>query len=306
MSTTGTKLTVRKVAGRIGAELIGVRVSDRLDEQTVQEIRQALVDHKVVFFRGQHHLDDHSHVAFARKLGKLTTAHPTVPSLAGHTRVLDLTYRDGAAANKWHTDVTFVEQPPAFSVLRSVELPAYGGDTLWANTVTAYEELPVELRDLADRLWAVHSNDDPYARLGATRDGVNERRPEHGRVLASTKYETIHPVVRLHPESGERSLLLGGFARQLIGFSQADSASLIDIYQRHITRPENTVRWNWSLGDVSIWDNRATQHYGIGDFAPEPRVMRRVTVAGERPVSIAGEPSQSRQGDASNYYNPTD
>jgi alpha-ketoglutarate-dependent sulfate ester dioxygenase len=302
MSTTTTELTVRQVAGRIGAELTGVQLSEHLGEVTVQGIRLALLAHKVVFFRSQHHLDDLSQAVFARQLGPLTTAHPTVPSLEGHDHVLDLDYRSGAAANQWHTDVTFVDQPPSFSVLRAVELPAYGGDTLWANTVAAYEELPPELRDLADRLWAVHSNEFDYARLGATKDGVDQRLARHAEVFSSTKYETVHPVVRVHPESGERSLLLGAFARHLLGFSATESASLIDIYQRHITRPENTVRWQWSLGDVAIWDNRATQHYGIGDFAPQPRVMRRVTVAGERPVSILGEPSQSRQGDASVYY----
>ncbi|MBO0729969.1 MAG: TauD/TfdA family dioxygenase [Acidimicrobiaceae bacterium] len=303
MSTTTPAVTVRKVAGRIGAELLGVRLSDHLDAQAVQEIREALVAHKVVFFRGQDHLDDRSQAGFARLLGPLTTAHPTVPSLEGHDDVLNLDFsEEGRAANSWHTDVTFVDQPPAFSVLRSVEVPAYGGDTVWGNTASAYEELPEELRALADRLWALHTNDFDYARLGATKEGVDERRAEYARVFASTKYETVHPVVRIHPESGERSLLLGHFVRQILGFSAAESSALYEIFQRHVTRPENTVRWNWSLGDVAIWDNRATQHYGVGDFHPQRRVMRRVTIAGERPVSINGEPSESRLGDASHYY----
>lgn len=290
------------MAGRIGAELDGVRLSDQLDAEVVREIRDALVAHKVVFFRGQDHLDDGGHAAFARLLGPLTTAHPTVPSVPGHSEVLNLSSAGGRSANHWHTDVTFVEQPPTFSVLRAVQLPSYGGDTVWGNTETAYEELPAELRAMADRLWALHTNDFDYARLGGTKDGVDEQAAKYAEVFVSTKYETVHPVVRIHPESGERALLLGNFARQIIGFSAADSSALFEIFQRHVTRPENTVRWQWSPGDVAIWDNRATQHYAIADFQPQPRVMRRVTTAGERLVSVTGERSRSRLGDARHYY----
>src|SRR6188768_1939727 len=147
---------VRKVGGRIGAVIERVRLGGDLDEATVAQIRAALLAHKVVFFRGQHHLDDDAQIAFAENLGPLTTAHPTVNT--GSARVLSVKATRGMAANSWHTDVTFVDRVPAISVLRGVTLPAYGGTTNWANTVTAYESLPVALKALVEHLWAVHTN----------------------------------------------------------------------------------------------------------------------------------------------------
>jgi taurine dioxygenase len=304
MSLTTRQLTVRRLTGRVGAELTGVQLSGDLNKHTVEEIRAALVAHKVVFLRGQRHLDDASQAAFAGQLGTLTAAHPTVPSSEANTQVYELDYSRRDPANTWHTDVTFVDQPPAFSVLRAVELPEFGGDTLWSNTAAAYEELPSELRDLADRLWALHTNEFDYERRGVTKDGVNEQSAKLAAVFESSKYEAVHPVVRVHPESGERSLLVGQFVKHILGFTTADSAALINVFQQHITRPENTVRWCWSLGDVAIWDNRASQHYAVGDFAPQPRVMRRVTIAGSRSVSVTGECSRQRVGDPSEFYGP--
>lgn len=301
MSSTNPRLTVRRVTGRVGAELSGVQLSGQLDSELVAEIRAALVAHKVVFFRGQHDLDDASQSSFARLLGELTSAHPTMPSPEANGQIYELDYSQRDPANTWHTDVTFVDQPPAFSVLRAVQLPEYGGDTLWANTAAAYESVPEELRDLADKLWALHTNEFDYERRGVTKDGVNEQSAKLAATFESTKFEAVHPVVRVHPESGERTLLLGQFCKHILGFSAADSAALFHTFQRHISSPENTIRWRWSLGDVAIWDNRATQHYAVGDFVPQPRVMRRVTIAGSRPVSVTGEVSKQRVGDTSHY-----
>lgn len=304
MSTTIDNLTVRKVAGRIGAQVSGVQLSGELDDGTVARIREAALAHKVVFFRGQHHLDERTQAAFASRLGPLTTAHPTVPAFGDYDSVLDLDSErsGGGRANNWHTDVTFVQRPPSFSVLRSVKIPEYGGDTVWANTVTAYENLAPEIRDLADRLWAVHSNEFDYGKVGLASDGtVDEAKAAYAAVFASTVYETIHPVVRVHPETGERALLLGGFARQILGYPSTESATLLRLLQDQVTKLENTVRWQWEEGDVVIWDNRATQHYALADYGDLPRIVRRITVIGEVPVSIDGRPSQSKQGDASHY-----
>ncbi|HET6193655.1 MAG TPA: TauD/TfdA family dioxygenase, partial [Trebonia sp.] len=270
---------------------------------TVRRIRQEILAHKVVFFRRQHHLDETTQAAFASRLGPLTTAHPTVPSLDQHRAVLDLNSEHGGGrANNWHTDVTFVERPPSFSVLRSVHIPDYGGDTVWANTARAYAELPTHLRELADRLWALHTNEFDYAKLGLTdRGDVDPARTEYAQVFSSIGYETLHPVVRVHPETGERALLLGGFARQLAGYSSGDSAALLRIFADHITALENTVRWSWAVGDVVIWDNRATQHYAVADYGTQRRNVRRITVVGEVPVSIDGTPGESKKGDASQY-----
>jgi alpha-ketoglutarate-dependent sulfate ester dioxygenase len=189
--------------------------------------------------------------------------------------------------------VTFVAAYPQASILRAVVVPQSGGDTVWANTVAAYHDLPADLRDLADRLWGVHTNDYDYAAVRPEASEADQRR--HREVFTSTVYETEHPVVRVHPETGERSLILGGFLQKLIGYSQVDSAHLIAILQTHVTRLENTVRWRWSAGDVAMWDNRATQHYAIDDYGNQPRIVRRVTVAGDTPAGVDGRQSVTRR-----------
>jgi alpha-ketoglutarate-dependent sulfate ester dioxygenase len=304
MTESHQNFDVRRVAGHIGAEITGVRVGPDLPGPILEAVRTALHEHKVVFFRGQDHLDDESQAGFARLFGELTTAHPTVPGLSEARNVLSLDAQAGGGkANAWHTDVTFVDRPPALSFLRAVTLPPYGGDTTWANTVAGYAALAPELRDLADRLWALHSNDYDY--VGTRGGGVNNLsdrdRKHHQEVFLSTVYETEHPVVRIHPETGERALLLGQFVRQILGVSPSDSRSLFELFQRHVTRLENTVRWHWTPGDLAIWDNRGTQHYAIDDYGDLPRRMHRVTVAGVVPVSVDGRHSVARTGDASAY-----
>ena len=290
MSTTtapASTVTVEKVGGRIGAVISGVRLGGDLDPGTVAAVRAALLANKVVFFRGQDHLDEDSHEAFGRLLGT-PVAHPTVPSADGRYS-LGIDSDHGGRANQWHTDVTFVPAYPAFSILRAVVIPPYGGNTLWANTAAAYSGLPEPLRVLADSLRAVHSNDYDYVALRP------EARPEalaqYQKVFTSTKFLTEHPVVRVHPETGERTLLLGNFVQRISKLTGRDSRALLDLFQAHIERPENTVRWQWQTGDVAIWDNRATQHYGVDDSDAHERKLRRVTIDGDVPVGVDGRSS---------------
>ncbi|MFN6461546.1 MAG: TauD/TfdA dioxygenase family protein [Nostoc sp. DedVER02] len=289
---------IKPVAGRIGAEIIGVNLSSNLSDDIISDIRKTLVKHKVIFFRGQQQLDADGQVAFARRFGQLTTAHPTVPSLPENPEVLDLNYgRTTSRANSWHTDVTFVDRPPLGSILRALEIPPTGGDTIWANSVTAYQDLPTHLRNLADQLWAVHSNAFDYA----TGFDLSEDTKAYRAVFTSTVYETLHPVVRIHPESGERGLFIGGFVRQFRGLSTTESDDILRLLQAYITRPENTVRWRWQVGDVAFWDNRATQHYAIADYGNQPRHVQRVTIVGDLPFGIDGKQSEAIKGDASEY-----
>lgn len=293
-------LEIQPVAGRIGAEISGMRLSGDLDRSTIDAIRQALFTHKVIFFRGQTHLDEATHEAFGRLLGDIVP-HPTVPSVIGTEAVLDIDGTHGNRATAWHTDVTFVDAYPQASILRALVVPTHGGDTIWANTAAAYQSMPEKLREIADGLWAIHSNAYDYS-VPAPRNKPTALR-KYFEVFTSTVYETGHPVVRVHPVTGERTLVLGAFVRKLVGFLPADSASLLALLQSHVTRVENTVRWRWSVGDVAIWDNRATQHVAVNDWGDQPRVLRRVTVAGDAPVSVDGrrsfirkkEPSQTRQ-----------
>jgi len=285
-------LDVRPITPAIGAEIHGVRLTGDLPAATVTAIRDALLRHRVVFFRGQGHLDEAGHQAFARLLGPLVP-HPTVPSVAGTEAVLDID-AETARASQWHTDVTFVPAFPLFSVLRGVVIPPVGGDTVWANTVAAYATLPPVLRSLADQLWALHANAYDYA---ATRPNSTARQVQrYETVFKSTIYETEHPVVQVHPLTGERAIVLGYFVRRLLGVSAADSGHLFAMLQDHVTRLENTVRWRWQAGDVVIWDNRATQHKAIDDYGDQPRIVRRVTIDGPVSVGIDGRQGKRRSG----------
>ncbi len=279
-------LDLIRQAGHIGAEVRGVRLSGDLAGGTAAALRAALRRHKVLFFRGQQHLDDTQHQAVARLWGELVD-HPTVPSKDG-TRILELDSQHGGRANSWHTDVTFEPDYPKVSVLRAVVIPAYGGDTVWANTAAAYEALPPALKALADQLWAVHGNDYDYAAARPQAAADDAGLKNYREVFTSRLIETEHPLVRIHPETGERTLVAGHFLKRFSGHSTHDSARLLEIFQAHITRLENTVRWRWAEGDVAIWDNRATQHYAINDYGDQHRVVRRVTVAGDVPLAVNG------------------
>ncbi|GLZ11029.1 hypothetical protein Acsp04_12640 [Actinomadura sp. NBRC 104425] len=294
-------LRVTPVAGRIGAVVTGVRLSGDLPDGVVVRIWDAVLRHKVLFFRDQHHLDPAGQVEFARRLGEPTVAHPALPPSDerrhdrehGCEHVLDVGDARGRRADEWHTDASYTARPPKAGVLRAVQVPPHGGDTVWANTAAAYDGLPVELREVADRLWALHTNRYDYVRPHAA--GAGRRRVP----VTPVTFETEHPVVRVHPETGERTLLLGGFARSVVGLSdRADAKALIRLFQEHVTRLENTVRWHWAPGDVAVWDNRATQHRVVHDFGDRPRSLHRVGLAGEVPLSVDGRRSVPRTGPA--------
>lgn len=289
-------IAVHKLGQHIGARVDGVRLGGDVSAEQADAIRLALAANKVVVFSGQEHLDDDGQYAFAELLGAPTLPHPTVTSRGSQLLTIE------GAANSWHTDVSFVDRIPKASILRAVTLPSWGGATTWASTVAAYDQLPAPLRALADGLWAKHSNLYDYVR--ADHDGGDDetrRRADHYREFTSAEYQTLHPVVRVHPETGERSLLLGHFVKEFHGLKPTEFDALYQLLQNRITRLENTFRWNWSLGDVAIWDNRATQHYGIADFGEQHRELHRITLAGDVPVGIDGERSRILAGDASHY-----
>ncbi len=293
-------ITVTRLGEHIGARIGGVELSGDLSGDKVEAVRLALAVHKVVVFTGQNHLDDQSQYAFAQLLGEPTLPHPTVTSRGDQLLNIE------GAANSWHTDVTFIDRIPKASILRAVTLPEWGGATTWASTVAAYDQLPSSLRSFVDDLWAKHTNLYDYTRAKAEpqdeRGGVSpERRAEHYREFTSTTYETVHPVVRVHPETGERSLLLGHFVKEFEGLKPQEFQAVYQLLQSRITKLENTFRWNWTLGDVAIWDNRATQHYGIADFGGQTRELHRITLAGDVPVSVQGEKSRIVVGDAAHY-----
>jgi taurine dioxygenase len=194
--------------------------------------------------------------------------------------------------------VTFVLNPPQVSTLRSIVIPPYGGETMIANAGAAYRDLPEPLRAFAGTLRAVHTNDYDYA---VPPESLDKAKRARRAVFTSTRYETVHPVVRVHPLTGERGLFIGGFAHRIVGLSTGESKDILRLLQHYVTRPENILRVSWEPGQLVLFDNRITQHYAIDNYDDLPRRLNRVTVAGDIPAGIDGQHSYSVTGDASHY-----
>jgi taurine dioxygenase len=282
-------LAIERLGPGFGAEVRGIDLATASDAD-VAAVRRALTEHKVLFFSGQN-LDPDSHIALGNRLGSLTASHPVVPGLdEAHTEIYALDSADNGFADVWHTDVTFVRRPPLGSILRAVTLPPTGGDTNWADLELAYRSLSEPVRALADQLTAVHDGTREFGYYLA------QRRGGEGSLWDGERYRSLepveHPVVRVHPETGRRSLFVNpGFTSHIVGVSDAESRHLLDLFYAHITKPEHIVRHRWQVGDVAMWDNRATAHYANRDYGAARRVMHRVTLRGDEPVGVAGRPA---------------
>lgn len=283
----GRSLSVTKLGSRIGARVDGVLLDGDLPPDVVNQIRSAMLAHKVIFLRGQHHLDEDRMLAFGGLLGT-PIRHPAVAPDA--SLVTPISPADGTVP-WWHTDASFLVNFPAVTILRAVSVPDYGGSTLWASATAAYADLPAPLKSLAENLWAQHtwSSGGTYCKQcwSVTDDHTGSRRN-----FERTDFRTEHPVVQVHPETGERHLLAGDFVRNLVGLDNNDSNVLLALLQRRITMPENTIRWNWEPGDVAIYDNRSTQHRAVDDYDGQYRMLHRLLLMGEVPVDIHGESSR--------------
>ncbi len=282
------RLDVRPVHPRIGAEIHGLRLTGAMERATVDRIEAALLEHKVLFIRGQDHLDDAEHEQFGGLLGDVVR-HPA----ANHPTNINLIdgRKSWGRANHWHSDATFKPAYPRATVIRAVNVPETGGATIWANTVTAYHDLPAPLRALADSLRAVHSNMGEF--MSYRMDAESEENRRFGQMFQSNAFYAEHPVVRVIPETAERALLLGGYFKHVVGVSREDSRSIHEMLQRHVTRPENCIVWNWRPGDVAIWENRTTQHYATDNYGDFPRMMHSVQLNGDVPIGIDGQPSRT-------------
>jgi len=282
-------MNITKLTSKIGAVIDGVRLGGDLSPETVAEIRTALLAHKVIFFRGQDHLDDAQQQAFGELMGDLVGHHSMKRADAPNITPIDSEY---GKATQWHTDVTFMPDYPSASVLRAVTLPRYGGSTLWASTAAAYDALPAPLKALVENLRAIHSNRFDYIKDVVDVRKLSDEQRQYMESFQKPDFRTEHPVVRVHPETGERTLLAGNFVRGFVGLDSYESAALLELLQRRITLPENTVRWDWQPGDVAMWDNRATQHRAVDDYDGQHRLMHRVTLTGDVPVDVHGTPSR--------------
>jgi alpha-ketoglutarate-dependent taurine dioxygenase len=279
-------LTLDPLGPSFGAEVIGLDVRTATDDQ-VAAIRDALVAHKVLFFRGQDLTDD-DQVELGRRIGALTLAHPVAGGVdAAHPEVYSIDSADPefSFSDVWHTDVTFMERPPLGSLLRAVELPAYGGDTSWVDSQLAYDSLAVPVQQLVDQLTAVHDGNREWGLFLKRRGGMGNS--WDGKQVTELP-PVEHPVVRVHPETGRKGLFVNpGFTSHVVGVSEAESRGILDLLYAHLTKPEHTIRHRWQLGDLGIWDNRSTSHYANRDYT-EKRVMHRITLQGDRPFGPLG------------------
>jgi alpha-ketoglutarate-dependent taurine dioxygenase len=293
-SPPSTRFEVRPLSGAIGAELRGVDLREPLDGATVAEIRSLLLRHKVVFFPAQH-LTPAEHKAFASYFGELTPAHPVVPGIDGFPEVFEIDYTKsrqlyatyGDVARRrgrgvdWHTDVTFVEKPPLGSILNAVVIPPSGGDTMWSNLAAAFAGLSPALQGFLSGLTAVHDGKAQFQEILRSRDGGGQWEGEVYDALVPVE----HPVVRTHPETGEQALFVNrGFTSHIKELEPAESAHVLGFLYEHSVKPEYTVRYHWTQGDLAFWDNRATQHAVVGDFGDQHRVIQRVTLRGDTPA----------------------
>ncbi|MEC9346775.1 MAG: taurine dioxygenase [Pseudomonadota bacterium] len=276
------RIRVNPIAGALGAEIEGVDMGQPLGNQVFQEVHDALMAHQVIFFRDQD-ITPAQHVAFARQFGELHV-HPYAPSHRDHPEVLILrsSKANRSAANAWHSDVTFQEEPPLGSILLAREVPEHGGDTMWANMYAAYETLSEPMKRYLEGMTAHNTAGRAQFEKAYDKLSDSEKKDIHdGRMAEQGAH---HPVIRTHPVTGRKALYVNSiFTQRLDGVSSRESRAILGYLNEHLQKPEFTCRFRWQKGSVAFWDNRCTQHYAIADYGDATREMHRVTVCGDRP-----------------------
>jgi taurine dioxygenase len=274
-------IVVEPVSGTIGAMVRGVDLSAPLEEAVVAAVREAFLVHHVLFFEDQD-LSPEAQLRFGRYFGELDT-HPFVEGMEEHPEIVEIITEPDDRLNfggGWHSDVTFLEEPDMGSILYGVEVPQFGGDTLFANQHAAYDALSDTMKDLLDGLLAKHSAGPQYAEGGystLSKSMKTKSVQDAGRVVH-------HPLVRTHPETGEKALYVNrAFTIGIKGMRSDEAMALLGFLFDHAVREPFTCRYRWSPGSVAMWDNRSVQHYALYDYRGHRRHMRRITVKGDRP-----------------------
>ena len=279
-------IDVKPLSGALGAEISGVDLAKNLSNQAFDEIHQAFLDHQVIFIRDQD-LTPADQAKFGRMFGQLAD-YPFMQGLAEEGQVFEILKTEQETENfgsAWHSDMSYMERPPLATMLYAREIPETGGDTLYASTYQAYEALSDGMKAMLDGVIGVNSADPPSA------PGRRAQKFKDHAAMASTNvdhaidYRAEHPIVRTHPETGRKALYLNAVhTHHFKDMTEAESKPLIDYLAQHITRPEFTARFRWSVGAVAVWDNRCAQHYAINDYPGRRRRMHRLTIQGDRPV----------------------
>jgi taurine dioxygenase len=274
------RITVKPIAGALGAEIEGVDIGKGLDAETVAQVRQALLDHLVIFFHDQEITSD-AFLAFARGFGE-PAQYPLLPGIEGYPLITEIAKYEHERNNFggiWHADTTYLETPPMGSMLYALEVPPHGGDTMWANQYLAYEALSETMRGVLDGLVGVSTS--TKADVSKTREDMIRNA---GAAATKSEHVAEHPAVRTHPETGRKCLFVNvAHTSHFKGMTEAESAPILGYLFQHQVRPEFTCRFRWRKGSLAFWDNRAAQHNPINDYHGFRRVMRRITLAGEKP-----------------------
>ena len=283
-------LTVNPISGALGAEIQGVDLSKPMSDDAFEEVRNALHENLVIFFRGQA-LTPEQHIAFSRRFGELLEV-PFVRALEGHPAILPVMKGKAEKTKRnfgglWHTDMSYSEIPPMGSALYGRIIPPFGGDTMWANMYKAYDSLSDGLKQILDKLQGVHS---PVRSYGAGGAVVNNGDPAHKmdvRTDGRASAEVLHPVVRIHPATRKKALYVNRtYTLRFDGLTEEESAPLLQFLYEHLSRPEFTCRFRWTPGSLAVWDNRCTQHLAMNDYDGFDRELHRTTIAGDKPIAV--------------------
>jgi len=299
LNDTNGIITIKPLTAHIGAEISGIDLKEKLNPEQVKAIYAALLKWKVIFFKNQH-LDHQQHVEFSRQFGQLTIGHPVFGYVEGHPEIYSIARHRKANSFEgkrllrpwtgWHADVTAAINPPYASILRGVVIPPYAGDTQWTNLVAAYNGLSQPLRGFIDTLFGEHRFTPP--------EGAKAQH-EYLQSLKDSPLASEHPLVRVHPETGERALYVSpSFIKKIVGLTPRESDQLLHLLLEHAVRPEYTVRFKWEAGDIAFWDNRSTAHLPPSDIFDTDfeRQLYRTTLVGDIPVSTDGRQSRALEG----------
>ncbi|GAU96961.1 hypothetical protein RvY_08325 [Ramazzottius varieornatus] len=278
MSAGSTDMSIRPLTPAIGAVIEGVNLRHDLDKTTLDRIHQALVTHKVIFFPRQS-ISPEQQRSFALHFGELHI-HPIMPSIKEAAGIIELapTTDNPPGTDIWHTDVTFIKKPPMGAVLVAKVLPPCGGDTCWSSNIAAYNALSEPFRCFLDGLTALHDFKHAFK--------LEDAHGDEQKLSQATEKNppVVHPVVRVHPVTGQKGLFVNrAFTSRIVELSKLESDTVLQYLFLHCTKPEFTVRWKWSVGDVAFWDNRSTQHYALNDYLPLGRIMHRAAILGDEP-----------------------
>jgi len=275
-------LEATPVAGALGAEISSVDLSQDLNKETFDAIHQALLDHCVIFFRGQH-ISPEQQLSFAKRFGGIHF-HPYMQGLPEHPEIFEILKTETDPHNfggVWHVDQMFTPKPNMATILYAKEVPAAGGDTLFANMYMAYEALSETMQAMLSGLKVVCVGDRPGKKSRKERykdlTGVKLAEEDAG------QRNSTHPLIRTHPETGRKSLFIGSHVESIAGMTNAESEPILSYLRAHAVRPEFTCRFHWDDGALAMWDNRCTQHNAVDDYAGQRRRMHRITVAGDKP-----------------------